>query len=111
MQNNLYDSVTYYNGVPRYAWNSQAAVAQSTVSGWMGSSGHRENILSSAYDREGIGIAIAKDDKVYISIGVKKGYNHISAINFLAFNGRPLAPALPPLGLMAHAIHLNYRYT
>jgi uncharacterized protein YkwD len=67
MQNNLYDSVTYYNGVPRYAWNSQAAVAQSTVSGWMGSSGHRENILSSAYDREGIGVAIAKDDKVYIT--------------------------------------------
>jgi uncharacterized protein YkwD len=33
----------------------------------MGSSGHRENILSSAYDREGIGVAIAKDDKVYIT--------------------------------------------
>jgi uncharacterized protein YkwD len=67
MQNNLYDSVTYYNGVPRYAWNSPAAIAQSTVSGWMSSSGHRENILASAYDREGIGVAIARDDKVYIT--------------------------------------------
>jgi uncharacterized protein YkwD len=67
MQNNLYDSVTYYNGIPRYAWNSQDGIAQSTVSGWMGSPGHRKNILTSTYDREGIGIAIASDDKVYIT--------------------------------------------
>jgi uncharacterized protein YkwD len=67
MQNNRYDSVTYYNGIPRYAWNSQEEIAQSTVSGWMGSPGHRENILTSTYDREGIGVAIAADDKVYIT--------------------------------------------
>jgi uncharacterized protein YkwD len=66
-QNNLYESVTYYNGVPRYAWNSPAAIAQSTVSGWMSSPGHRENILTSTYDREGIGVAIARDDEVYIT--------------------------------------------
>jgi uncharacterized protein YkwD len=67
MQNNLYGSVTYYNGIPRYAWNSQEEIAQSTVSGWMDSPGHRQNILTSTYDREGIGIAIASDDKVYIT--------------------------------------------
>ena len=67
MQNNLYDSVTYDNGIPWYAWNSQTDIAQSTVRGWMSSSGHRQNILTSAYDREGIGVAIAKDDKVYIT--------------------------------------------
>jgi len=67
MQNNLYDSVTYYNGVPRYAWNSQEELAQSTVTGWMNSPGHRQNILTSTYDREGIGVAIASNDKVYIT--------------------------------------------
>jgi uncharacterized protein YkwD len=66
-QNNLYDSVMYYKGVPYYAWNSPADIAQSTVSGWMNSPGHRENILKSTYDREGIGVAISKDDKVYIT--------------------------------------------
>ena len=67
MQNNLYDSVTYYNGVPRYAWNSQEEIAQSTVSSWMNSPGHRQNILTPTYDREGIGVAIATDNKVYIT--------------------------------------------
>ena len=67
MQNNRYDSVTYYNGIPRYAWNSQEEIAQSTVSGWMRSPGHRQNILTSTYDREGIGVAIAADDKVYVT--------------------------------------------
>jgi uncharacterized protein YkwD len=66
-QNNLYNSVMYSNGVPHYAWNSPAAIAQSTVSGWMNSPGHRQNILTSTYDREGIGVAIASDDKVYIT--------------------------------------------
>ena len=67
MQNNLYDSITYYNGIPRYAWNSQEEIAQSTVSGWMNSPGHRQNILTSNYDREGIGVAIASDSKVYVT--------------------------------------------
>ena len=67
MQNNLYDSVTYYNGIPRYAWNTQEEIAQSTVDGWMTSPGHRQNILTSTYNREGIGVAIASDNKVYIT--------------------------------------------
>jgi uncharacterized protein YkwD len=67
MQNNLYDSVTYYNGIPVYDWNSLEEIAQSTVNGWMTSPGHRQNILTSTYDREGIGVAVASDDKVYIT--------------------------------------------
>jgi uncharacterized protein YkwD len=67
MQNNLYDSISYYNGIPRYDWSTQEEIAQSTVSGWMGSPGHRKNILTSTYDREGIGVAIADDGKVYIT--------------------------------------------
>ncbi|MEN6444119.1 MAG: CAP domain-containing protein [Methanoregula sp.] len=66
-QNNLYDSVTSTNGVLTYAWTSPDEIAQSTVDGWMNSPGHRKNILTSTYDREGIGVAISTDDKVYIT--------------------------------------------
>jgi uncharacterized protein YkwD len=66
-QNNLYDSVTYYNGIPSYDWNTEQEIAQSTVDGWMNSAGHRKNILTSSFDREGIGVAIATNDKVYIT--------------------------------------------
>ena len=67
-QNNLYSSATYYsNGETVYDWNSPEEIAQITVAGWMNSSGHRENILTPTFDREGIGIAIASDDKVYIT--------------------------------------------
>lgn len=67
-QNNLYNRVWYTNGIPTsYEWNDMDDLAQSTVSGWMESSGHRQNILAQTYDREGIGIAISSDDKVYIT--------------------------------------------
>ena len=66
-QNNLYDTMTYYDNVPVYDWNSQSEIASSTVTGWMNSPGHRQNILSSSYDKEGIGVAISSDYKVYIT--------------------------------------------
>jgi uncharacterized protein YkwD len=66
-QNNLYTSVTYENGVYTYEWTSPEEIAQSTVTGWMNSEGHKKNILTSTYDREGIAVAISADDKVYIT--------------------------------------------
>jgi uncharacterized protein YkwD len=67
-QNNLYTEVTYYsNGTYVYDWTSQEQIAQTTVGGWMNSSGHRKNILTPTYDREGIGVAVSADDKVYIT--------------------------------------------
>ena len=66
-KNNLYNSVYYYNGVPVYDWNSQSKIASSTVAGWMNSSGHRENILRSTYNKEGIGVALSSDYAVYIT--------------------------------------------
>jgi uncharacterized protein YkwD len=67
-QNNLYNRVWYTNGIPTsYEWNNMDDLAESTVSGWMESPGHRQNILTQTYDREGIGIAISSDDKVYIT--------------------------------------------
>lgn len=63
----LYDYITYINGVPFYEWLSPDEIAEMTVGDWISSQGHRENILTSTYDREGIGVAIASDDKVYIT--------------------------------------------
>lgn len=67
-QNNRYSSVTYFSdGRYEYDWNSPEEIAETTVGGWMNSTGHRKNILTAAFDREGIGVAIAADDKVYIT--------------------------------------------
>jgi uncharacterized protein YkwD len=67
-QNNLWSSATYYSdGRTEYDWSSPEEIAQTTVGGWMNSSGHRENILTPSFDREGIGIAIAPDNKIYIT--------------------------------------------
>jgi uncharacterized protein YkwD len=67
-QNNLYDTVWITNGIPTsYDWNDLDDLAKSTVDGWMESPGHRENILTKMYDREGIGVEISSDDKVYIT--------------------------------------------
>jgi len=66
-QNNLYTSISDTNGVYSYAWSSEEAIAQSTVTGWMASPGHRKNILTQTFDREGMGAAISPDNKVLIT--------------------------------------------
>jgi uncharacterized protein YkwD len=65
--NYLYDSVTTINGEPYYDWNSQDKIAETTVQGWMRSLGHRKNILTPYFQKEGIGVIISPDDKVYIT--------------------------------------------
>jgi uncharacterized protein YkwD len=64
-QDNLYNSVRYLNGVPSYAWNTEDKIAASIVRGWMNSKGHRENILTPYFKRQGIGLSISDDGKVY----------------------------------------------
>jgi uncharacterized protein YkwD len=66
-QNNLFESVSYFNGVPHYHWKTIDEIVRSTVKGWMKSSGHRKNILTSMYESEGIGVAIAENGKIYIT--------------------------------------------
>jgi uncharacterized protein YkwD len=65
--NHLYDSFTTINGDAYYDWNSQDKLAESTVQGWMKSPGHRKNILTPYFRKEGIGVVISPDDKVYIT--------------------------------------------
>ncbi len=67
-QNNLYEKTWFIDGVPAsHEWNTMEEIAQSTVDGWMDSEGHRKNILNKKFDREGIGVVISDDDKVYIT--------------------------------------------
>ncbi len=65
--NNLYSSMTTVNGVVSYDWNSEEKIARTTVQGWMDSAGHRKNILTPHFRKEGIGVHIAPDDRVYIT--------------------------------------------
>jgi uncharacterized protein YkwD len=66
-QNWLYNSTIYYGGIATHNWNTQEDLASSTVNGWMGSPGHRQNILNPDYSKEGIGVALSTDDKVLIT--------------------------------------------
>lgn len=53
--------------IPLNDWKGEDELAQSIVDNWMGSIGHRQNILSSMYYWEGIGVAIASNDEVYVT--------------------------------------------
>jgi uncharacterized protein YkwD len=66
-QNNLYSRVITEKKKTTYDWNSKEQIAAGTVKEWMDSEGHRQNILEKNFTREGIGVAIASDDKVYIT--------------------------------------------
>lgn len=66
-QNNLYSRVITEKKKTSYDWNSMEEIAGTTVKAWMDSEGHRDNILGKNYTRQGIGVAISGDDKVYIT--------------------------------------------
>ncbi len=64
----LFDSFQSSRGIRvNFDWMSLEELARSAVNGWMNSSGHRQNILDSSYDRAGIGVAIADDGKVFFT--------------------------------------------
>ncbi len=55
-------------GVPvSYDWLTNEEIAFIAVDGWMNSEGHRKNILNSNFDREGIGVYIDSEDRVYVT--------------------------------------------
>ncbi len=66
-RDNLYHSVSYLNSVRTYHWNSEDDIARSVVKIWMGSKGHRENILTPYFRQQAIGIAFSADGKVYVT--------------------------------------------
>ena len=67
-QGHLFESYYTVNGeITSYEWITEEKIAQITVNGWMESPGHRENILTEIFDREGIGVEITDDHKVYVT--------------------------------------------
>lgn len=64
-QNWLYTSYMTSGIYTSYNWHTEESLAREIVEGWMESPGHRQNILTSTYDRIGIGVGIASNDAVY----------------------------------------------
>ena len=50
---------------PENRWYTSDEIATQLVESWMNSSGHRENILHTDYDRIGVGISISDDGWVF----------------------------------------------
>lgn len=65
--NNLYSAITRRNGRTTTSWNTEEQIAATVVRQWMSSTGHRRNILTHHYRREGVGIAIGRDGKVLVT--------------------------------------------
>lgn len=64
----LHSSTTYMYGLPvGKDYMSVGQLAQQIVDGWMNSRGHRQNILELKYDKQGVGVAVSKDEKVYVT--------------------------------------------
>ncbi len=68
-QGNRYSA--YYSNaegvIASYNWSTTDEIAETAVSGWMNSPGHRQNILTPRYQLEGIGVAFSSDNKIYIT--------------------------------------------
>ena len=64
----LYSRETFRNGRSiSKDYYSLEELSRLVVSGWMGSPGHRQNILNVQYDRQGIGIGVVHDKFIYIT--------------------------------------------
>lgn len=63
----LYRSAVRRGGKTSYDWLTEEEVAEAVVKLWMGSKGHRQNILTPYFRQQGIGVFIAPDKKVYVT--------------------------------------------
>jgi uncharacterized protein YkwD len=63
----LYNSYQRVKGVTTYDWNTPADIARKAVDGWMQSPGHRANILTAHWRRQGIGVVIAPENRILIT--------------------------------------------
>lgn len=62
---NIAETPIYSNVEGCGSTTSLNSLASCIVEGWMNSPGHRKNILTSEYDKEGIGIAYSSTDEAY----------------------------------------------
>jgi uncharacterized protein YkwD len=66
-QGSLYSRIRITGKQRSYDWYSLDELAREIVEGWMDSAGHRRNVLEKTYEKEGIGIFISSDDKVFVT--------------------------------------------
>jgi uncharacterized protein YkwD len=63
-----FDTIYYANGIETNRdWYSSDNVAEMVVEGWMNSQGHRKNILTDTFEKEGIGVAISIEGRILIT--------------------------------------------
>jgi len=63
-----YDSVLFIHGsATGFGWKTEEMIAEETVDGWMKSPDHRDNLLDPDLRQEGIGVAVADADLVFIT--------------------------------------------
>jgi uncharacterized protein YkwD len=67
LQTYVYDLVRTLKGQKFYRYVSQSKIAENSVQLWMNSPSHRQNILSPNYQKQGLGIVISPEGKVYIT--------------------------------------------
>jgi len=67
--------ITYSSAAENIAWNQgYADPVQTAVTGWMGSSGHAANILTSGFTKTGVGIAVTGGGKYYFTQVFTSGF-------------------------------------
>ncbi len=66
-QSNLYSSSFYKDGKTFFNWSTEDKIAESVVKLWMSSKGHKANILTPYFKRQGIGVVFSDDGKAYIT--------------------------------------------
>ncbi|MFC1736251.1 CAP domain-containing protein [Candidatus Hydrogenedentota bacterium] len=60
--------ITYSKAAENIAWNQgHSNPAQTAVTAWMNSTGHRNNILNDTYTHTGMGVAATNDGKYYFT--------------------------------------------
>ncbi len=66
-QDYLFNTSSSEGGGTFSHYNTEDKIARSVVERWMNSKGHRLNILTPYFKKEGIGVALDGDGKVYVS--------------------------------------------
>jgi len=66
-RDDLWAKITMLGDRKYYDWHSEDELARRTVAGWMKSPGHRANILTPYWGREGLGVTVTRDLKVYLT--------------------------------------------
>lgn len=62
----VYENVNNPSGFGVTNITSEEEISQNTISGWMNSRPHRENLMNERWESMGIGVAISENNKVYV---------------------------------------------